>query len=251
MASIQHWRLSKGQGAAVLLHMLLNTPRLAQAQAPIFKMKSDTHFPAAAPEVSSSLEANDVSILESDGIDVTFGTDWSKRIHDTVATNCGGEVPSTQCQDQVKQVLGLGTTEKGLQARMIPLLAIAGAAVANVIGAVIMILKTEQPPEVLRVHIPQDQNKEMYVLSWLEACLPEDSEKATETFNAYSCHLLTVVSLAFSASWDTSSGNFTMQPVDGEAFGVDMVGFKPSSPPPRFAFPLSSHSLDPKPDVVV
>jgi len=164
MASRQHLRLNKGYGFAVLVHLLINGPTLAMAQAPapVFTMKSNTHFPTPATDATLGLGANDVDIQESNGIDVTFGTEWSKRISEAVKTNCAG-APSSQCQDQVKQVLGLGTTKGGLQARLIPLLLLAGAATANVIAAIIMMSGSEQPAEVLRVHITQDQNVEMYV----------------------------------------------------------------------------------------
>ena len=48
-------------------------------------------------------------------------------------------------------------------------------------------------------------------------------------------HVLTSVSVASSSTWDTTSGDFSMQPVEGEAFDVDMLGYKPSSAPSRSA----------------
>ena len=158
--TFQQWRLTKGYGTAAMLHLLLNGPTLALAQAPVFTMKSDTHF--TAPETSSDVGANDVNIVEQNGIDVTFGSDWSKRIREVVQANCPADqaAPSSQCQEKVKEVLGLGTTENGLQARMIPLLTLAGAAIAQVIAALIMTSGKEEY-EVLHVHIPQEQNEEM------------------------------------------------------------------------------------------
>lgn len=61
-----HGRLTKGYGAAVIFHLLLNEPILTQADIPTFTAKADTYFDATGhlPEV----EANDVSQTDGQAI---------------------------------------------------------------------------------------------------------------------------------------------------------------------------------------
>lgn len=188
-------RLTKGYGAALVLHFLLNGPTLAQADIPTFTVKSDTYFAASGelPEVN----ANDVSIIEGNGFNVTFGSDWSQRIRDTVDAHCANG-RSSECQDQVKQVVGLGTTEGGLQARVVPVLLLAGAVAVALVAELIMISHDEvMKADPVHIQIPQAEHEEM-------------------------------------ANWDITEGKFNMKPLDADAFEVDMVSFRPSSKPSRF-----------------
>lgn len=111
--------------------------------------------------------------------------------------NCG-DGQSSECRDQVKSVLGLGTTEGGLQARMVGLLMIVGAAAAAVVAELIMLSQEEvSKMDPVHIHLPQAELEEI-------------------------------------ANWNVTDGKFNMQPLDAGAFEVDMVSFRPSSKPSRY-----------------
>ena len=184
---VTRWRMTKGYAAATVLHLLLNGPTLALADVPTFTARDSSTYFEASPNLPE-VEANDVSIVDADGISVTFGSNWSKKIRDAIDANCD-DAKSSQCRDEVKEVLGVGSAKWGLQSRMLPLLFIAaGVALAGIITELI-ILSKEEVVELDPVHlkIPQDQNEEM-------------------------------------SDWDLSNGKVNVKPTEGDAYEIKLNG---------------------------
>ncbi|KAK6378772.1 hypothetical protein LTR81_027805, partial [Elasticomyces elasticus] len=197
----------KGYTAALLLHMLLRSPTLALADIPTFTAQgSDTYLGAPSPGLT--VDSNDVHIDDSNGLDVTFGTDWSKKIRDTVDANCV-DGQSDQCKQQLQQTLGLGSTPKGLNPRMIGVLVVLGGIALSYIIAEIIRLSLDDAKkyEVVHIQLPKAQTDEL-------------------------------------SSWNVTEGRFNFDPVNGDPFEVEM-NFNPGSKPPSNSdSPLSAAKQD-------
>lgn len=107
------------------------------------------------------MDYNDVVATEDNGLTVTFGTDFSSRIKDTYADQCGDN-NSDECKQAMREVLGISSSANGVQRRIIGVLAVLGAvALAHVVLEAILLFDEARQPQKIQIVIPQDQKDEI------------------------------------------------------------------------------------------
>jgi len=179
--------------AGLLLHLLVNGPALTRAEVPTFTANSGaTYF----SDATASPGPDELSIDTSNGIDVTFGSEWTKRIHDTLEADCADN-RSEDCLNSVRDVLGVGgsAASSGLQPRAITAAAaVGGILIANTIAIIISLWKDDASKyEVIHVNIPKTQVEEV-------------------------------------SNYDFSENKFNFAPMEGDAIEVDL-NYSPASKP--------------------
>jgi len=134
---------------------------------------------------------NDVVVDEINGLTVTFGADFSSRIHDAFNANCADKY-SDQCIRRTREAFGLGATSDGLQKRMVSFIEAAAGVVLRFITWAIYMAGAPRT-EKIQIKIPQPEKEQV-------------------------------------AEWTLDEGKFVFDPSDGDPYEIDM-NFDPTPKP--------------------
>jgi hypothetical protein len=119
----------KNYAVPLLLHLSLHTLAAAQGQVPTFNQRAPEEYIGDVTN-DGGIGPNDINIIDTEGLNIIFGTELSKRVIDIGKAHCGNP-EDEECQSQIKSALGIGPQTDGLQKRIVGLI-IGGVAVAYV-----------------------------------------------------------------------------------------------------------------------
>lgn len=110
----------KNYAAPLLLHLSLHTLAAAQGQTPTFNQRAPEEYIGDLTN-EGGIGPDDIKLVETEGLEITFGTELSKRVMDVAKAHC--ENPEDEeCKKQMQTTLGIGPQNDGLQKRIVGLL---------------------------------------------------------------------------------------------------------------------------------
>ncbi|PGH13995.1 hypothetical protein AJ79_03264 [Helicocarpus griseus UAMH5409] len=147
--------------AALLLHLSLQT--LVAADVPTFTQKVSKEYIGTAGD-STNVEPNDVAVSSQGSLTITFGTELSSKIHDTLKSKCKNP-EDKECRKQLQQVMGIGPRANGVQKRVIGgFLAAGGVAISYLTYVILSYIWNDMDEshfKKVQITIPQDQVDEV------------------------------------------------------------------------------------------
>lgn len=158
----------KNYNAALLLHLSLHTLTAAQAQVPTFNQRAPEEYIGDVTN-DGGTGPDDIKIVDADGLDVTFGSEFSKRIMDVAKAHC--ENPEDEeCKKQMQEVLGIGPKNNGIQKRIVGFV-VGGVVVAYLFFKLITYVwhRLGQSDNMKVIHVKISEQEKQETSKWRES----------------------------------------------------------------------------------